>query len=803
MKLLGICLAVALAVIGEAFGVESPGTNGPDYVFTVNGKPVTPHVISLHGHPKNPQPGDVICLYPFWLTLGEERTCRFVSTSREDGRLLLESADGKKRVVAVAATWTYADDKRVVVNPLAKLSNAEIQGLWGVSLDCWPEGVSEKLKEVDPAKTCLALSDSVVEDRDSGKLPALPSGLQYLVISERSNMGIKDYESLRGLSSLRFLVIQAMTAKAIDADLIAQNRSLCCLDLKTRRLDKPEALGTLSAMIDLNLAGIRGLNTVAFATKMDQLRQLNVAYTSVKDLSPLAGLTKLEEVSASMSPIGTLPQSAMPSLRTLDLLSTGVSEAAVAAFEKLNPKCVVQSRWDRSLQQAVAGATRLRVRSGGTCHRMVSEEKTQWELKDATKVQEFAKLIQIDERQSGRECMCCGDPTFEFYQGDKLLAMVGFHHGISLRWAGGCWPGDGMLTAESRDRLPQWFADNGYDAFKKGREADVAEKETARKKRQTFLECYPERARKLFNVRLSPMDKQEEEQSKRIAKAVGDPVELAISTCRALGTTGGSWSMTDNDQRLAITAGSTVVGEDFLTALKRIRNDRIAELGAARMFFWGRYGGEIPAGDRVEWTVHLAKIVLEHGDSQNWSILMRRLCELQDAKITDLLRQIAQGKVGKEVKSDEDGEPGIRASAYVALAMRGAADAKPEIEKLLANTKDRSNRAALEVSLAFLGDPNFIKADHFKIPSYTIGLAAIQAIEKFEGREGMDVLVDAGFEHPWAAVNEEAILAFQRLTGQVWCKDPQHERASRYSKDAKQWWQENGAEFIKKRRETK
>jgi hypothetical protein len=64
----------------------------------------------------------------------------------------------------------------------------------------------------------------------------------------------------------------------------------------------------------------------------------------------------------------------------------------------------------------------------------------------------------------------------------------------------------------------------------------------------------------------------------------------------------------------------------------------------------------------------------------------------------------------------------------------------------------------------------------------------------------MDVLVEAGFEHPWAGVNEEAILAFQRITGQTWCKDPEHEWARNYRKDIEKWWRENGAEFVKTRR---
>ena len=67
----------------------------------------------------------------------------------------------------------------------------------------------------------------------------------------------------------------------------------------------------------------------------------------------------------------------------------------------------------------------------------------------------------------------------------------------------------------------------------------------------------------------------------------GDPVELALATCRALGVAEGSWSSTDNDQRLILAAGRTVKGDEFLAALKRLRGEQAAELGAARMFLLG------------------------------------------------------------------------------------------------------------------------------------------------------------------------------------------------------------------------
>jgi len=55
--------------------------------------------------------------------------------------------------------------------------------------------------------------------------------------------------------------------------------------------------------------------------------------------------------------------------------------------------------------------------------------------------------------------MCCGEPSIEFYQKDKLLLTLGYHHGRSLRWPEG-WPGDALLTAPGADALRNWLVEH-------------------------------------------------------------------------------------------------------------------------------------------------------------------------------------------------------------------------------------------------------------------------------------------------------------------------------------------------------
>lgn len=104
----------------------------------------------------------------------------------------------------------------------------------------------------------------------------------------------------------------------------------------------------------------------------------------------------------------------------------------------------------RLLRRGLEGVTKLRVRSGGTCHRDESTEKTLFEIEDAAEIEQVISNIQMEKGEEGGHCMCCGEPSFEFYKGEKLIGTLGFHHGRTLRWPSG-WPSDGAINEESAE----------------------------------------------------------------------------------------------------------------------------------------------------------------------------------------------------------------------------------------------------------------------------------------------------------------------------------------------------------------
>ena len=81
--------------------------------------------------------------------------------------------------------------------------------------------------------------------------------------------------------------------------------------------------------------------------------------------------------------------------------------------------------------------------------------------------------------------------------------------------------------------------------------------------------------------------------------------------------------------------------------------------------------------------------------------------------------------------------------------------------------------------------------------SYTIGLAALKAIERFDGLYGMDVLVEGGFSHSWGSVKDEAGVTFDRTTGTNFASVSRDPYPLRLARD---WWEVNGETFLRERR---
>ncbi len=647
-----VLTALAAAVSG------SPRTLADEsYTFTVDGEPYDPWVISLDGEPEQPRPGDLISIDRVFLTLGERRECHFVTTPEEDGRLLLRNADGSQRVIAATVNYEYGDLEDdyalVIYNPLAKLSAEEIRGLWGVRLNQWPQGIEGKLQHIDPLRTCVTVNHNTAQG-EQAKFPPVPTSIRYLFVDENMNRGIEDYSPLARLSALRFLRLDTVGRAAVDLRWIAGNRELKHLNLSGDSVKNLPALEALTELRYLDFDFCEGVDDVSFVAAMGRLKRLSLEETQVKDLSPLSGLEELIEFNAAITPAEKLPDGPMPALRLATIFSTSVSDERAAAFAASHPQCDVRHRWGAAFRRAAAPTTRIRVRSGGTCCRDRSREKTLFEITDPKKIRELLANIGIDESESGFECECCGGPSFEFYRDKELIATLGFHHGRSLRWPD-VWYGDGMLTNQSADYLVRWLAENGVTGPLEEREHARKQELATRRRNQQLQELLP--AKVLAALREA---KSQEATFAAFEKGVEDPTLRILLYFRLIGPQYDSWNLRFGPDGLVADGLLPRVDRPTLSAaIRKAAADPTAVHGAARWIFEMRQDESIDADTLAAVLPALARNGLSHPRQINRRKTIAGLQRIKTTEAVELLRECLAGKIEvRELPEEEEVEPG-------------------------------------------------------------------------------------------------------------------------------------------------
>ncbi len=743
-------------------GIALAGGSG--YRFWINGEPVVPQHYSLNGDPSVYAPGDVIYVGEkqfdyggLFMTLGEERDCRFVTTSTHaseaeghsaaaqrsprDSRVFLELPDGRRKIVGLKVSWTvtHPDEQtpdkiqgakkqpsfdQISYNPLDSLSPEEIHGLWGIAFVQWPKGIEQELARVDTDRVCLTVHESAGPTDKPGSLwggpvfPPIPPKTRYLVVQKTSSPGLRDFSPLGQLRDLVFLKCRLLASHPLDADLIGQNTSLRWLDLSGCGIRNYPKLASLTELRCLDLSWCRDIENIDFVRDMHQLRTLLVGRTRVSSLSPLDGSDSIRDIYAGMTGVRVLPKGDLASLKTMNLVSTRVDAEAVEQFRQTHPACTVRYGWTDSLQKAVQGTTRLRIRSGGTCHRQIEQEKTLAEITTSQEIERFLKAIDIDESRSGGACMCCGNPTFEFYAGDRLLAMIGYHHGERLRWAEGEWTGDGELTVASRGLLISWLSQHGVEGPQ--REAEETQKrqdEEARRQRRYAELIPPELFRAAMQAEVKPSpsyDPGGEKHRKLVAEAflphekdAQTSIELYLRVLGITANSGGWNHYYELQDTIAKNLLPRFKGSELAQATTSVMKDEEGMLGAARWFLGENGWRNLDEFDRERILPPLAQQALNHRYMSIRKTVMNALSEINTPWAAELLRGMLSQPTdpkwsppktkprygwkidvpaGEPVYADECSDA---VWAAFCLARMGSRESLPAIQKLAEESQER------------------------------------------------------------------------------------------------------------------
>ena len=684
-----------------------------DYAFYFEGKEYKGTPQPVFGAPGAPEKGDVIWIGDFPVVLAEPGRYEFRFGNPQRTLLLGRlPGDAAERPVGVKIDTHYEDDKSSLHDPLPEMTPEIKAGLRSVVLEEMPADPAASLRGIDWAHAALVVNEEY-STNESEILRELPAGLRYLDFDVGRSPSLGDVSNLSKAVDLVWLSLDGLMT--VDAEVLAGMSKLRNLEASGVTLENYGKLASLKEVRELALDSVRELTDLGFVAAMPELRSLNVAHTPVTSLAPLAGLKKLEQVDADQSAVKELPAGTeVPALKRLSLLSTPVPEAALDAMRQALPTCRIDSSWHGMLVEALKEASRLRVRSGGTCHRDLSKERTLFETSDPAEIQRLVASWKVEDKVSGFHCMCCGEPSLEFYKGDQLITTLGIHHGSSLRWPEG-WPGDAQLTAVASDSICDLLARHGIEEPKKELEESRKSEAAYNRLMSAYSQLAEESVLKQIFSAFPEVDRAQEvavekwpDSQERAARLFSLYGALPDSTWRL---------STGIDEPLRDGMLAKVDTKEALELVKR--KDAPGQLlqGLSRWAFFGREGEAFLKALEGESLHKLGMWALAHPREDNREEALHSLAtKLEDPVVKPLLLDFLGGKVeSRKMAGDAADEPGggvtylphedtppegsgEKALCAWLLSKHRVAEAKPLIEKLLAEATG-PDKEAYEKSL--------------------------------------------------------------------------------------------------------
>ncbi len=381
--------------------------------------------------------------------------------------------------------------------------------------------------------------------------------------------------------------------------------------------------------------------------------------------------------------------------------------------------------WTGSLRKAAQGTTRLRIRSGGTCHRQIDEEMTLVEITNRQDIERFLEIADIDRWRSGGVCLCCGNPTFEFYAGDRLLAMISFHHGKRLRWAEGRWNGDGQLTTRSRDSLLSWLSEHGVDGPRQAREQTQRYRAEERRAEDRYAELVGRRTlaaaaaasrnawessspREETRLRAEKQLKAAAEVFQKYEKDTRTSIERYL---RYLGVKSDeAWdTYWENEAVIALRLLPRFKGLELAEAALAVMQDEEGMRGAARWFVGESGWRNLDGSDRERILPPLVQRALQHPDSGTRKIAMVVLSEMDYTRAAESLRGVLsqpadpkwsppkmKPRYGRKIDVPADkpvyaDECSDAVWAAFCLAKMGSRESLPAIQELAEQSQERDS----------------------------------------------------------------------------------------------------------------
>jgi hypothetical protein len=446
-------------------------------------------------------------------------------------------------------------------------------------------------------------------------------------------------------------------------------------------------------------------------------------------------------------------------------------------------------------------------------------EKALFTLTGAPKIRELLQSLSFEAESPG-PCACRGDYKIVFFQNDKLLASVRYHHGESLSWNGKHWRGNSIFTARSLKAWRTWFKKQGEPRFQNAYEAPIEAQKRYEANRIAFLDTLPNSLRQIIGNHDTAAKKYYDAHPLKSPALLEEcPVfratreksierqpnrkELASALAKSLGTLGlrgqefGSWFGSGiGEAGIAYEMAKSLDFADFEGALDS--PDAATLLGVARLLFFAGLLNQAPTERRGEIAAKLIETVAEHDRGGNASFIFDWLDRISSPEMTSILERVALGELELPASSLNLSQS-LSFPHYACLLL--AETDSPKFEACLKRVSQLKpgypdDKLALRFARAHQDPSVEIPNDVFDSESTPICLAALKFLEKRGTKADLNLIVSEATTHQWADIREQSVLTIERMTGKKWFKNGSSERAEWHGETIRKWWSENKATFV-------
>lgn len=353
-------------------------------------------------------------------------------------------------------------------------------------------------------------------------------------------------------------------------------------------------------------------------------------------------------------------------------------------------------------------------------------------------VAEFLDTLTFDETHGAIRIESPIDATFTLRRDDTVIGTLTIRRLNYVRWEGGTWEGDALLTPAAAQALVLWTRQSGADITGVVQALALSLTERQTEGRRRMLSNFTGAALDEFGEADSVIFR-----SRRLRWVATDLPDafptrgaLAESALRALDTRGLGLLQDDWGTGALQTALLEMEPDVVLAAMEGLYSRDAARLGIARVYFRGKLWERLSESERDGWTERLADAALRAAPDSDKTVILEFLSEIPGPAAANFLRSVATGERSYAYAPTHDDlgpvieEPSLRPAAALLLAGRGEPDLAPVLAGIEATNPFGPDRAAVELARTLLASDRRPTIAHLRYRSRLLGMASLRALER-------------------------------------------------------------------------